>query len=150
MRYLTYLILVLSTSLNAGEIHKWFDENGNVHYGDSPPAKSRSENVRVQAAPTNPGKALPRLSVQDSTGTATGGDSAGADGTNSNGTDTPAEASDEQARKICQIAREDLDVINRSSRIKLTEANGSTRYLTDAEVAQRKLRSQAEIDRYCE
>ena len=56
MRYLTYLVLVVSTSLNAGTIHKWVDENGNVHYGDAPPVKTKTENVRVQAAPSNPGK----------------------------------------------------------------------------------------------
>jgi hypothetical protein len=50
MRYLTYLVLVVSTSLNAGTIHKWVDENGNVHYGDAPPVKTKTENVRVQSA----------------------------------------------------------------------------------------------------
>ena len=65
MRYLIYLILAISTSLNAGSIQKWTDENGNVHYGDAPPVKTKSENVRVQSAPSNPGKALPRLNSPD-------------------------------------------------------------------------------------
>ena len=137
MRYLTYLVLVISTSLNAGTIHKWVDENGNVHYGDAPPVKTKSESVRVLSAPSNPGKALPRLSVPDSTQQADGGESG------------EQEISEEQASKICEAARQDLEIINTSTRIKLQQADGSIRYLDSAEIAERKTKSQAEVDRFC-
>lgn len=137
MRYLTYLILVLSTSLNAATIHKWVDENGNVHYGDSPPIKTKSENVHVQSAPSNPGKALPRLKPSGSE--SGGGNAAGGE----------PQASAEQAQKICETARKDLQIITTSNRIKLTQADGTTRFLSDEEIEQRKSQSQAEVDRYC-
>jgi hypothetical protein len=135
MRYLTYLVLVVSTSLNAGTIHKWVDENGNVHYGDAPPVKTKTENVRVQSAPSNPGKALPRLSTSDAAKQAGG--------------NAQPEVSAEQARKICESARKDLDVINTSDRIRIQQADGSERYLDDAEIAERKARSQTEVNRFC-
>lgn len=141
MRYLTFLILVFSTSLNASAIHKWVDENGNVHYGDAPPVKTQSENVRVQSAPSNPGKALPRLSTPDATKSAAGGDTGGS---NSN-----TKASKEQAAKNCEIARQDMQVITTNSRIMLQQSDGSSRYLTDTEIEQRKAQSQTAIDQYC-
>jgi hypothetical protein len=142
MRYLTYLILVVSTSLNAGTIHKWIDENGSVHYGDAPPVKTKSENVRVQSAPTNPGKALPRLTPSDDTETS--GDS---DDTKTG--DADPSVSKEQAINICAAARENLEVLEKSDRVKLKAADGTTRRLTKEEIEQRKGIAKAEVDRYC-
>jgi len=140
MRYLIYLILAVSTSLHAGSIHKWVDEDGNVHYGDAPPIKTTSENVRVQSAPSNPGKALPRLTSPDDSGQAADDKTAG----------NEQDVSDDQARKICASASADLDVINNSVRIKLQEPDGSVRYLSESEIAERKAASQAEVDRFCQ
>ena len=139
MRYLIYLILAISTSLNAGSIQKWTDENGNVHYGDVPPAKTKSENVRVQSAPSNPGKALPRLNSSDDSDQA-------ADG---NDEDNNQEGSEEQASKNCAIARSDLDIINNSIRVKLQEPDGNVRYLSESEIAERKAVAQAQVSRSC-
>lgn len=146
MRYLIYLMLFLSTSLNAGAIHKWVDADGNVHYGDAPPVSVETEGVRVQSAPSNPGKALPRLS-NPGTGTATEGASAsGNDPTaTANNDGVPAD----QARIACDNAREDLEVIGRSSRIKLKTVDGSERYLTTEEIEARRSQADEDIKRFC-
>ena len=138
MRYLTYLVLVVATSLNAGTIHKWVDENGTVHYGDSPPAQTKSESVRVLSAPSNPGKALPRLNQPNTSQQS----AAGASG-------EQPQASGDQAQEFCNLARKDLEIINGSSRIKLKMNDGSTRYLTAEEITERKAQAEAEIERYC-
>ena len=140
MRYLTFLILMVSTSLYAGSIHKWVDENGNVHYGDAPPAKTKTENVRVQSAPSNPGKALPRLTIPDDS------DSGGAAG---DGTQQ-AEASPEQAVQICEAAKGDLETIATSDRIQLQTTDGQIRYLDEAEIEERRAQAQAEVDKFCQ
>lgn len=139
MRYLIYLILAVSTSLNAGSIHKWVDENGNVHYGDAPPVKTKSENVRVLSAPSNPGKALPRLNSSDNSGQKSDGNAAG----------KKQDVTDQQASKICASASADLDVINNSVRVQLQEADGNIRYLSESEIAERKAKSLAEVERFC-
>jgi hypothetical protein len=144
MRYLIYLILAISTSLNAGSIHKWTDEKGNVHYGDVAPVKTRSEDVRVLSAPSNPGKALPRLNSTDDSAQAENGNVG-----NGNAAGNDQEVSDEQASNICASARADLDIINNSIRIKLQEPDGNIRYLNESEIAARKADSQTEVDRFC-
>jgi hypothetical protein len=127
-----------STSLDAGTIHKWVDDKGNVHYGDAPPVKTDSKNVRVQSAPSDPGKALPRLKTSaDASDQVTGG--AGKE----------QKVSAERASKICASAKADLDVISTSDRIKLQAADGNIRYLSDEEIAERQASSQAEVDRFC-
>ena len=123
------------------EIYKWVDENGNVHYSDAPPLSTKTENVRVQSAPSDPGRALPRLSQPETTASGTGAS-----------TDTAAANNDvpqDQAQLACQNAQDDLKVINRSSRIRLKSADGSTRYMTTEEIAERKQQSQDDIDRFC-
>ena len=139
MRYLTYLVLVVATSLNAGAIHKWVDENGTVHYGDSPPAQTKSENIRVLSAPSNPGKALPRLNQPNANQQSAAGTSG----------EQPPQASADQAREFCNLARQDLEVINNNSRIKLKMNDGTTRYLTDEEIAERRTQAESEVERYC-
>ena len=139
MRYLIYLILVVSTSLHAGTIHKWIDEDGNVHYSDAPPAATKTEGVRVQSAPSNPGKPLPRLTDE-------GDDSAAAGA--AAGTDQQ-EVANEQSAAICERARADLDILNNNTNIRLQQADGTSRDLDQTEVDQRRTKAQAEVSRYC-
>ena len=97
MRFALVPILLLAGTVHAGSIHKWVDEDGNVHYGDAPPVTAKTENIRVLSAPSNPGRALPRL-----------GDNA--DGENAGGT-TAATNDDtvpaDQAKIACEQAQED-------------------------------------------
>ena len=137
MRYLIYFTLLFSTALSAGSIQKWVDDEGNVHYGDAPPTSAKTESVHVQPAPSNPGKALPRLGSSSENASTT---TAAAD---------DGSVPDDQAKIACDQAREDLEVINRSSRIKLRQADGSTRYLTTEEIAERKTQAEADIKSFC-
>ena len=142
MRYSIFLTLLASMSLHAGSIHKWVDEEGNVHYGDSPPAKVKTEGVRVQSAPSNPGKALPRLSTSGTENT---------NATTSTGSPAEdAEVPEDQAKIACDNAREDLRIIGNSSRIKLRMADGSTRYMTTEEIEERKTQAEADVERFCQ
>ena len=141
MRYLIYLVLTASMSVQAGAIKKWVDEEGNVYYGDSPPLSVKTENVRVLSAPSNPGKALPRLGNNENEQATTGG--AGADDQNQ------AQVPADQAKIACDKAREDLQVISRSSRIKLRSADGSTRYMTTEEIEERKKQAEDDVKQFC-
>ncbi len=141
MRYLIYLMFLTSMTLNAGTIHKWVDEEGNVHYGDAPPVSVKTEGVRVQSAPSNPGKALPRLSTQKSSENTESGTTATAENGN---------IPEDQARIACDKAQEDLRVISNSNRIKLRSADGSTRYMTTEEIEERKTQSEADVERFCQ
>ncbi len=139
MRYFIYLILLTSTSIHAGSIQKWVDEEGNVYYGDSPPASVNTQEVRVVGAPSSPGKALPRLNTSDSEETTTG------DTTEPGPEDVP----NDQAKIACDIAQEDLKVIKRSKRVKLKAADGTTRYMTTEEIEERRKKAEENVKNFC-
>ena len=137
MRYFIYLIIFLSTSVQAGSIQKWVDEDGNIHYGDAPPVSVKTEQVRVIGAPSDPGKALPRLNNSGS------GDSA------SSGEPGPSDVPEDQAKLACDRAQEDLKVLKSSSRIKLKAADGTSRYMTTEEIEERRKTSEEDVKNYC-
>ncbi len=146
MRYLMFLALLASMTVNAGAIKKWVDEDGNVHYGDAPPVSAQTQDVRVQAPPSNPGKALPRLSSPGSDHSSGGSGSAGDSTQAAAGSD---EVPEDQARAACDAAQEDLKIISSSSRVKLRMADGSTRYMTTEEIEERKAQAEADAERFC-
>ena len=144
MRYFIYLLVMVSTSLGAGEILKWTDEDGNVFYGDAPPLEAITEPVKVIGAPSNPGRALPRLS-----GGSSGGNSNNSGGSQNASNEPTGNVPEDQAKIACQYARDDLKVINRSSRIRIKSADGSERYMTSEEIETRKKTAEDDVTRYC-
>ena len=136
MRYIIYLSLIFSTSLFAGSIQKWVDDDGNVHYGDAPPVSAKTKEVKVLGAPSDPGRALPRLSAD--------GD------VKSTSSDGPSnKVPKDQAKASCDAAKQDLKVINSSSRIKLKSADGTTRYMSTEEIEERRKTSEEDVEKYC-
>ena len=138
MRYFIYLTLLISTSIQAGSIQKWVDEDGNVHYGDAPPVSAKTEQVRVIGAPSDPGKALPRLNNDGSGGSAS-----------SDGEPGPSDVPDDQAKLACDRANEDLKILNKGTRIKLKAGDGTTRYMTTEEIEERRKTTEEDIKNYC-
>lgn len=141
MRFLIYLTFIVFSTANAANIHKWVDEEGNVHYSDSPPVSTSTEQVRVIGAPSNPGRALPRLGNN-----ASGTKGANADGNGKNDPTVP----EDQAKIACENAQKDLEVLNNSDRIQLRSADGSTRFMTTEEIAERRTSTEQDIERFCQ
>lgn len=132
--FVIFLSLTFSASLYAGSIQKWTDEEGNVHYGDTPPIDANATDVRVTGAPSNPGKALPRLSGND-------GDQASS-GQN-------ADASGDPAKLTCERAKKDLEVLNGNVPIRLKGADGSESYMTPEQIDARRKSTEIDIKNFC-
>jgi flagellar motility protein MotE (MotC chaperone) len=129
------LLACLSLSAQAG-LNKWVDEDGKVHYSDSPPAGAQVESVRNIS-----GK---------------GQESAPADYSSKNYSQREAElnkarqqkkeateksareAAQQQERKQnCAAARENLRALESGTRLVTYDENGEKRFLDDAERTQR-------------
>jgi hypothetical protein len=144
MKRLIIPVIFIACSSHAAGIQKWVDEDGQIHYGDSPPAKSKTEQVRISRPPSNPGKALPRLGdtqKENKDEPETGGEQ-------------PASASapqstEEEAKQFCDQAHKDLETLNRNSQVRLRLNDGTTRYMTQEERDQRRKQSEQDIERYC-
>ena len=143
MKRLLVLALFLSTSIQAAEIKKWVDENGQIHYGDSPPAQVKSEPVRVNRPPSNPGKPLPRFNSNTDQE-----QPQAAQQPQPPKTKAPEVAQDE-ATRLCQEAKKDIEKMNRSDTIRVRSADGSIRYLSGEEKQQRRQIAEEDIKQFC-
>ncbi len=139
MKHTLLLLLLVSGLVQAAGIKKWIDEEGVVHYGDAPPLQVQTEPVSVSRPPSNPGKPLPRLKI----------DQAGKNNVARGGAGATPIANEEEARKICERARKDLQIIETSTRIRLKQADGSERYMSKEEIEQRRDKSEKLIKKYC-
>lgn len=45
------ILLLLTTTPLQAAIHRWVDENGKVHYSDSPPAQTQTDTIKLPPAP---------------------------------------------------------------------------------------------------
>ena len=144
MRIIICLLILTSSSLFAGSILKWVDEDGNIHYGDAPPIAVETERVRVISAPSNPGKTLPRLS-----GGSTGNSNKRGTNVAAGDTQDDLKLPADQAIIACEEATADLKVINRSKRIRLRSADGTTRYMTTEEIETRRGNAEKAVSLHC-
>lgn len=145
MKRLIIPILFLACNSHAAGIQKWVDENGQVHYGDSPPARVSTEAVRVSRPPTNPGKTLPRLNTDSKKADENTPAESSPDQVNA----PPTEPTQDEAKEFCARAKKDLLTLNKSNRLRLKLADGTTRYMTQEEVAARRKQSEEDIKSYC-
>lgn len=135
--FVIYLSLIFSTSLYAGSIQKWTDEEGNVHYGDTPPIDANATDIRVTGVPSNPGKALPRLSGND------GDENSSGDNANASG------GAQDPAKATCDRAKKDLEVLNGNVPIRLKGAEGSETYMTPEQIEARRKSTEVDIKNFC-
>lgn len=124
--------------LYAGKINKWVDEQGNVHYGDSPPANSKAKPVNVSRPPSNPGKPLPRLNPENQPTQ-----------TDQAAPKNPPKTREEANQRACQSAKDNLKVISENEMIRTRQADGSEKVLTAEEIEQRRIKLESDIKQYC-
>lgn len=133
-----YLLLIIMTGLcaqsfAANTYYKWKDEAGVTHYGETPPSSQNAVKIRVSSGvPSDPEPA-----DQPETATQRQADS------------NPRSAEADINQKIrernkaikeknCEIQRQNLGQIRSNGRIRETDDNGQTRYLSGAEIDRRR------------
>ncbi len=131
--------LTLSTGATAGQVYKWVDAQGNVHFGSQPPEGQEAASVN------------PNISQRQDR-------RPGSQGTEASGEDKEQEKLDEQARArskreeakvYCERIRKDLAQMKASPRVRVEE-NGELRRLTEEERQDRIAKSEASIKENCE
>jgi len=125
------LALVCLSAGAAGNIYKWTDKDGVVHYGSEPPAEQvNSERIKVSAAPSDVGAA------------ATAGNTVAA---------KPAGSPlAEQFVENCGIARKNLDSFRSEGAVALKNADGTVGAELDAEQRAAQIKTAEEqVALYC-
>lgn len=141
------LSLAFATQVNAKEYYKWVDDDGVTHYTVVAPKDRPSELVRVMGG----GKTAAGKSNAAPASKALPGDETGF------GAPKPKPAAEKAEAKMsvvdparCEIARNNIQTLTNHPRIRITEADGSIRYLTDEEKAEKMAEAEAAVRESCE
>ena len=139
------LTLAVSSGAFAGQIYKWTDEDGNVHYGDVPVGQS-SERMAINSKPTDPSRIQAQAQAR-----ADAKAQAAEEAANAPTGPSPEElqaAADEKARK-CQQHRADLQRMLTSRRIYREDEAGERDYLDEVEMQAARDRVEGEVEKHC-
>lgn len=133
------VLLALSTGATAGQIYKWVDGQGNVHFGSQPPEGQ-------EAASVNPNISQPKVAPPQPKAAAESGDK-------------QQEAVDEKVKqdvakqeaerkKYCEAVRGNLAQLRNNPRVRVEEG-GEMRRLTEEERQSRIAESEKAIAENC-
>jgi hypothetical protein len=145
---LTVALATLLTSglVTAGEIYKWTDDNGNVHYEDRP--TSDTEIVRLDIRSTNTDNSVVQARLDQ--------DRKARDAARQVAAEAPPEMTKEEVRaeqqkrqEQCQIYRDRLDSFLRSQRLYKEDASGEREYLSEDEIMAARSKVEGQIEKYC-
>ena len=127
-----------------GQVYKWTDAGGVVHYSDAPPPKdvTNVQTVRVS------GGDRPRAVSMDSSETPEQAKDAGAGG--SSGTQPVSMPDTKENRvKACATARSNLELLNSKFPVAVTGADGKPQALDDKQRQAQIADANAQITLYC-
>lgn len=138
------LVMLASTSALAGQngYYRWLDETGEVHYSQQPPKNQQYEFITDRRMRSHSAD-----SEVDQSNLPT-----------AEGTDADSQVASEKMEvlpakdpTLCRQARGNIKTLNDSgSRIRVTQADGSRKFLNQEEIAEQKQRAEQTASIYCE
>jgi hypothetical protein len=138
--------LMASGLVTAGEIYKWTDEDGNVHYEDRPVGKTDMEHVDIVSRSTDNTVVQARVDADRQARAAKRQVAA----------EAPPEMSKEEIRaeqqarqEKCQMYRDRLQAFLRSTRLYEEDDGGDRNYLSEEEVMAARTKVEDQIQEYC-
>ena len=138
--------LALSGAAIAGDIYKWVDEDGNVHYGDKP-AGAQPERMAIESRPTDPARvaAQTQARIEAQAQERESEDAAAA----AQASEEEQQAQADERRKACEQSRANLQRMVTSRRLYREDDNGEREYLNEAEMQATRQRVENEISEFC-
>jgi len=141
------LAVIVANSAFAGDIYKWTDAEGNIHYGDRPVGE-QPERVAIVSQPTDPARiqAAAQARVESRTAKADAAAEAAAAGPSPE--DLQAEADERAAR--CTTVKAQMQQLVTSRRVYREDANGERVYLDESETLAARERVENQIAEFCQ
>lgn len=140
------LVLIGASATAVGEIYKWTDEEGNVHFGDKPVAED-SVRVAIRSRPTNPERVQSQVQSRAEAAAKAAEEQAAA--TPAGPTAEELQARLEERAKKCDTYRERLQRFVRSRRIYREDENGERVYMNEQEMQEAREKVENQVQEYC-
>ena len=138
------LLLMAPMQSSHARLYKWVDEYGNVTYSERKPPDQQAEEIKVRAAPISADKAQEQLESLKEKANSQQKDREVADKV---ATDNKKEA--DAFKKNCEIARQNRQVLENSSRVQSKDKEGNSYYLDSTEVQAKLEQANRQIELYC-
>jgi hypothetical protein len=124
--------------------YKWLDGNGRVTYGDHPPLGVKAQEIRISTGTSSSADAGDEYETQ-------GDQSAATNTTPETKATAPNnnEPSPEEAQRLCEQARGNLEVLQDHALIRQTDADGNVQILDDAQKQEQINTATTIAQRYC-
>jgi len=143
---LTSASVAFSAAAVAGEIYKWTDENGNVHYEDRPTGED-VERVAVVSSNTN--NASVRASADARRARQTAREDAREDREEEERQAAELAQITAEREQKCQDSRTRMENYLQARRLYREDENGERVYLDDSDVMKARNQAQEDIQAYC-
>lgn len=138
--------LTLGGNAVAGDIYKWVDAEGNVHYEDRPTSNA-AERVAIDSRATNRAVVRERASANaEAWAAARDARRAARD---EGASPEELRASAEEKRQQCANYRAKLQKILTSRRLYREGEDGERVYLDDSQIDEARAKAQSEVEKYC-
>ena len=137
---IVFLIMLAVSSAGmvfAGDIYKWTDEDGNVHYGDRPTSEVSEEPLAVSSEPTDRSKVQARHEAK----------AAAIEPAEPTAEELRAQALDREEK--CAASKARLQIFLTSRRLYRQDENGERVYLDEDETLAARERVQNQVEKYC-
>jgi uncharacterized lipoprotein NlpE involved in copper resistance len=141
------LTLAVSGIAVAGDIYKWVDEDGNVHYGDKP-VSNGSERVAIESRPTDRARVQSQYQAAAQARAENRDARAQADEEGRKAEEELRAQADERRQK-CEASRATMQKFVTSRRIYTQDESGERVYMDDAQMQAARERVENDINEYC-
>lgn len=128
----------------AAKLYKWVDDQGNVTYSERRPTNRESETIQLRGATLDSSGAQEKLDQLNDRADAQQKDREFAE----NSTSATAERSERMANN-CKIARENLRILQTTSRIQDKDADGEAYFLDETGIQAKMADTQRQIENNC-
>ena len=140
------LTLTVSGAALAGDIYKWVDEDGNVHYGDKP-VGAQSERMAIESRPTDQARVTAQVHARTEARAQAREAEAAAAAEGPSEEELRAQA--EERRRNCEKSRADMQRMVTSRRLYREDENGERVYLDETEMQATRQRVEEQINEFC-
>ena len=143
------LILSASSAALAGDIYKWVDEDGNVHYGDKPVAtqSTQLERLDIDSKPTDNVQITAQTQARAQARTERRDAEAAAAAEGPSADELQAQA--DERRQQCETSRSNMQRMVTSRRLYKEDESGARVSLDESEMQATRQRVEDEISEFC-
>lgn len=145
------LLLAASPAMAAGEMYRWVDANGQVHYSDQPPPADAKDIKSMRS------KGIEPIESDDSDDSAEPSyveQNAAFEERQAKKAEDQAKAAEEkraedERKKNCQLARSNYNTVSVGGRITRVNAQGEREYLSDEEIESETAEARRAMEQWC-